>query len=168
MADYVYSFILTAVAAVLVELLAPTGEGGRLGGGVRLVAALCMLVMLIQPLQEGITLLRSIADGTPDFSWAGDISADESDYEHILQEELSGLGRGEVTAWVTDALADRFGIPKDNHTVTVTMGAAEGEAMPVVAHVTILLHGSSVFENPHQIEDYITDKLGCPCTVAIQ
>ncbi len=167
MTAYLYAFILTAVAAVLVEMLAPSGEGGRLRSHVRLMAGLCMLVMLITPLREGLTLIRSIADGTLEWSWAEDAPTEESDYQNILEEGLSSLGQQEVAVWVKHTLEADFGIPPSNHTVTVTMVPAEGNALPAVAQVTILLHGASIFENPHQIEDYITDRLGCPCYVAI-
>ncbi len=168
MSDYIYAFVLTAVAAVMVEMLAPSEEGGRLGGSVRLVAGLCMLVMLLQPLKEGIALVRSLADGDVQISWDGSTPTDEQDYQDILQGELAALGRGEVVSWVSGILETSFGIPKENHTVTVEMAPVEGVELPAVAKVTILLHGASIFENPHQIEDYITDRLGCPCTVAIQ
>lgn len=168
MTDYVYAFIFTAVAAVIVEMLATTGTGGRLGGAARLVAGLCMLVMLLDPLQEGISFIRSLADGRMELTWEGETSADESYYKDILQEELAGLGRSEVAAWVTAVMDSQFGIPAENHTVTVSVTPAEDGGLPAVTGITIVLHGASVFENPHQIEAYITDRSGYPCTVAIQ
>lgn len=169
MTDYIYAFLLTAVAAAIVELLAPVGEGGRLGGVVRFAVGLCLLVMLLNPLREGISLLRSIADGHLAINWEGEAPVEQLDYDGILQDELSDLGRSEVEAWVSATLAARFGIPAEHHTVTVSMaeGAAEDGGLPALTGITILLHGSSVFENPHQIESYFTDQLGCPCAVAI-
>ena len=167
MITYVYAFILTAVVAVTVEMLTPAGEGGRLGSHVRFIAGLCLLIALIQPLREGISILRSVADGRVSWPWEEMIPEAETDYEAILRDELTSLGKMEAEAWVSAVLMERFGIPKENHTCTVTVSLGDDGMTPVIDGVTILLTGASIFQNPHAIEAYITDRLRCSCTVAI-
>lgn len=161
---YVYGFILTAVMAVLVEMLVPAG--GKLGGHVRLVAGLCLLVALIGPIREGIGLLRSAADGSWEWGIPEEFPEIDTDYEGMLGDHLASLGQREMEAWVSTTLTERFGIPAERATVTATVTAGEG-GVPVLRHIHIRLTGSSVFKNPHEVEAFFTEQLGCPCTVAV-
>ena len=63
MKSYILTLLSASLAASVVELLAPNGEGGRLASHIRMIAGLFLLVALLTPLREGIRLLREAADG---------------------------------------------------------------------------------------------------------
>ena len=63
MNTYILSLLAASLAAAVVELITPKGEGGRLVSHVRMVAGLFLLVALLAPLREGITLLLDAAQG---------------------------------------------------------------------------------------------------------
>jgi len=62
---YLLSLLTASLAAAIAELLAPKGEGGRITAHIRMVAGLFLLVALLNPLREGIRLLRDAALGDP-------------------------------------------------------------------------------------------------------
>ena len=161
-----YGLIAAAVAATLVELIAPQGEGGRLGGHVRLVAGLCVLIALIQPLREGVTLLRAMAEGDlsevlPDVKLPA-----EEEYDSVWSDTLAAMGEQEVTSWVEGMLEQEFGIHPDNRRVQVLCEATEDGALHV-KEVYIALWGAAIWKDPHAMEAYISERLSAPCTVSV-
>lgn len=161
---YVYALILTAVTAVVVELMMPEG---RMSGVVKGVLGLCLLVTLLAPIKEGIALIRQVATGEITLPQGGDHMLNGEDYQGHLRDELATLGEQEVLAWVSMTLEQVFGIASKNHTCTVTMGVAADGMTPVVERVTLILSGTAIFEDPHAIEAYIAEQLNCSCTVAV-
>ena len=160
-----YALIATAVAATLVELIAPQGEGGRRGGQVRLIAGLCILIALIQPLREGITLLRAVAEGNlsemiPDMELPS-----EEEYGSVWADTLEGLGEQEVASWVEGVLGREFGINPDNRRVQVI--CENTDSTLCVREVRIALWGAAIWKDPHAIEAYVSERLFCPCTVSV-
>lgn len=161
---YVYALILTAVAAAVVELMIPEG---KLSGTVKGAVGLCLLLALLNPIKEGVAVIRQMADGEISPPWTGEDAPDAENYQDVLRDELAALGEKEVSAWVSDTLRDTFGIAVENHTCTVTMTVEEDGITPAVGHVTVVLSGVAIFENPHAIEAYISERLGCTCAVAV-
>lgn len=159
-----YGLIGAAVAATLVELIAPPGDGGRLSGQVRLVAGLCILIALIHPLREGIALLRTMAEGDlseilPD----AEIPAEE--YDSLWSDSLTKMGEQEVTCWVSGVLEREFGITSDHCRVQVICDSG-GETL-CVQEVRIALWGTAIWKDPHAIERYVAERLSCPCMVSV-
>ncbi len=165
MTPYILSLAAASLAAALVELLAPKGEGGRLAAGIRMVAGLFLLVALLSPLRAGLELLVGLSDGTVDLP-AGVPSVEAEDYESTLQASILSLGEAELTAWVGETLRTAFGVSPEE--VEVTPVWAESETLPPpLAELCIVLSGEAMFANPHPMEAYFTDALGCPCRVSV-
>ncbi len=161
-----YGLIAAAVAATLVELIAPQGEGGRMGGHVRLVAGLCVLVALIQPLREGVMLLRAMAEGDlaemlPDVELPA-----EEEYGSVWSDTLAAMGDQEVTSWVEGVLEQKFEISPDNRRVQVVCEVGENGVLHV-KEVYIALRGAAIWKDPHTIEGYVSERLSAPCTVSV-
>ena len=161
---YILTLLAASLAAAVAELLAPKGEGGRLSSHVRMIAGLFLLVALLEPLGEGIRLLRNTADG--------DLAARveslleggaETDYGVVFGDSIAAMGEEEVSSWVTETLNTRFGIPSEGCTVSVS--CSYGEETLTVTDVRICLTGRYVLEDPHPIEAYVTEQLDCPCYV---
>ncbi len=165
MTPYILSLAAASLAAALVELLAPKGEGGRLAAGIRMVAGLFLLVALLSPLRAGLELLVGLSDGTVDLP-VGVPSVEAEDYESTLQASILSLGEAELTAWVGETLRTAFGVsPEEAEVIPVW---AESEALPPpLAEVYILLSGTAALEDPHPIEAYFADALGCSCRVSV-
>ena len=163
---YILTLLSASLAAAVAELLAPKGEGGRLVSHVRMVAGLFLLVALLVPLREGITLLLDAAQG----DMASRVEelipeAYQPDYEAVFGDSLAAMGEEEVEAWVMATLESRFGVPADLCLVEGVC-AYEAEAL-AITEVRIALWGGSALTDPHPIEDYFTQQLGCPCSVTV-
>lgn len=164
---YILSLLAASLFAAVAELLAPKGEGGRLADHVRMVAGLFLLVALLNPLQEGIGILREAADGDLTRRWEEMLpDAGNEGYEDAFSSSLATVSREEVEAWVISALDTVFGIPPSSCTVEVLCEATASSVQ--LLEVRIALHGATVFENPHPIEAYVTAQLQCPCFVTVR
>ena len=164
MGQYVYGLILVGVCVAVVELLSFGGEGGKMGGYVRLVAGLCILVACLQPLREGISYLTDLAQGEIPMPNLDHVVVPE-DYGQMFDSYLGDTCQTETQTWVAETLTGVFGISQEHYQVTVTMTDEAGIFYPSEVYIT--LTGIGIFENPHQIEAYITAQLSCPCYVRV-
>ena len=166
MKHYVLTLLAASLVAAAVELITPKGEGGRLVAHVRMVAGLFLLVALLVPLREGITLLRDAADGDVASRVEGLIpEAYQADYEAVFGESLAAMGEGEVKAWVLETLESHFGIPPSGCAVSVDC-TYEADTL-AVSEVKITLMGAYGLQDPHPIEDRIFTQLHCACFVTV-
>ncbi len=159
MGSYVYGLIAVGVAAAVAELLTVGNKGY-----VRLVAGLCILLACIQPLREGVSYLRDLAEGDLDLSLPP-AAEDAENYGDMFNGYLSDTGRREVESWVETALTDVFGISREHFSVEARMTVREG--VPCPEEIYISLQGKAILKNPHQIEDYISSRMTCPCHVFV-
>ena len=164
--SYVTTILAAALSAAVVELLAPRGEGARIAAHVRMIAGLFLLVALLQPLKEGILILRSAMDGNPTDRISDMLSTHTSgNYEDAFYDTVAGIGKEKTEDWVRSALQSSFGIPTSGCRVQAVCDAAgEGVAL---TELRISLHGKYALENPHPIEAYMSEQLGCPCYVTV-
>ena len=162
MTPYILSLVAAAMAAAVVELLAPKGEGGRISAQVRMVAGLFILVALLLPLRDGVAFLTELSDG----GGLAIPSYDAPDYESTLQASVVSLGSAELSAWVTSTLEAEFSISPDLAEVVPVWGESD-TTPPPLAEVYIVLSGKAVLTDPHPIEAFFADALGCPCRVSI-
>jgi hypothetical protein len=166
MTTYVYTLLVSALAAALVELISPKGEGGKLASSIRMLAGLCLLVALLSPLREGLRLLESFRDG----SLSDDVEAllPESvlpDYGEVFGDTLTAVTEQEVEAWVQSLLVSSYGIPAEGCTVSAL---CDYDAETVtVTEVRIALLGKYALTDPHPMESAVTQALGCPCYVTV-
>ena len=167
MSDYILTLLAASLAVAVIELLAPKGEGGRLASHVRLVAGLFLLVLLLNPLREGISLLRKAADGdlTLRLDSPMDLTYDSAAYDRVFRDTLAEVGRGEVEAWVTNTLQTEFSIPPSDCAVEAVC-EADGEKISL-RELRIGLSGAYRLQNPHPIEVFFAEKLGCACYVTV-
>ena len=163
MKEYVYVLILTAVMAAVAELLTD-GEGAS--NMVRMVAGLCVLVALIQPIKEGIAWLGETARGeSVPHEWLSLPDAD-LDAEAVFNQQLSDLSRREVERAAETILDERFGVRPEDCRVEATV-ESNGEQMSI-QRVYVLLSGSAVLKNPHTIEAFLEQTFGGDCVVAVE
>ena len=166
MKQYVFSLLAASLVAAVVELLCPKGQGDRVVSHIRMLAGLYLLVALVTPLREGINLLRSAAAGDLASRVESLIPSDgEADYGEVFGDSLTAISQGEVEAWVRSTLEREFGIPSEGGTVWVAC-AYHGETL-TVNEIRISLHPPYALSDPHPIEVYYMNQLGCPCYVTV-
>lgn len=169
MSAYILTLLAASVAACVIELLVPKGDGGKLAASVRMIGGLFLIIALIAPLKEGLGLLRFAAEGDVsdliEEHIPGDLAGGEADYQATFQGSLAALGRGEVEAWVTESLSSRFQIPPSDCAVEAVVESEEGNL--TLRELRIGLRGAHALTNPHPIEEYFSDLLGCPCYVTV-
>jgi hypothetical protein len=161
---YILSLLTASLAAAIAELLAPKGEGGRITAHIRMIAGLFLLVALLNPLAEGIRLLRDIALGDP-ASRVEELIPPGSgtDYSAVFGDSLTAVSSREVEAWITVQLESRFDIPPSDCRVWVF--CSYEEEILTVTEARISLLGGYALRDPHPIETYFANQLNCPCFV---
>ena len=171
MSAYVLTLLSASVAVCIVELLLPKGDGGQVASHVRLVSGLLLLVALLNPLREGLLLLRSAATGE-----LGELLEDRlppipSDevYGEAFDSALSEVGQQEVEAWVLETLELVFAVSADGCAVEAVCEVEGDTESPTLAlrELRIGLRGGYALQDPHPIEDYFAERLGCPCFVTV-
>lgn len=167
MNQYILTLLMASLAAALVELLAPRGDGGRIAGHVRMIAGLFLLVSLLTPLQKGIAYIQNVADGSFHDEMLSTYVPDHTaeDYEAAFGATLSSVGQKEIETWVKTALADRFSIASEQATVEAVC-RSDGQTL-AISEIRIGLSGSASLTDPHPIESYITEQMNCPCYVTV-
>ncbi len=168
MSAYILSLTVASIAAAVALLLAPRGDGGRMASYVRMIAGLFLLVALLGPIKEGITLLSSIADG----SLAEDImdafpERPATDYESTLAASLTQMTASEVEIWVVSTLAEMFAVPESDITLSALCAPADDGLTVTVCELRIALSGNSALVDPHPIEAYFEEALNAPCHVTV-
>lgn len=167
MTPYILSLLVASLAAALVELLAPRGEGGRLAAHVRMLAGLFLLVALLSPLQKGIALLRTAAEEGVNDDFIADYVPEitPGDYQATFGESVSTISGQQVESWVVDTLSSDFDIPAADCTVQAVCRTESGTL--TLEEVRIALHGTAALRDPHPIEKQVSDTLACPCYVTV-
>lgn len=175
MTTYLYTLLATALVAAVAEMLLP--RGGRMGGALRLVGGLCLLVAIIAPLGEGLSLLRSVAEEGMDAAALVDSIPPRgedftpADPSALWGETISTLTEEEVASAVRSRLEARFSIPAEGCQVAVTVTALppaddpHGIPLPTLTKVRVTLLGISLAEDPYAIEADLKDWLGCEVRV---
>lgn len=166
MIDTILPIASAALIASLAELLTPRGEGGRSVAYVRMIAGLFLLVALLDPLKQGINILRDTAEG----ELAARVEAllpeaDPADYGEAFSDTLTAISRREAERFVRERMESEFGIPPEGYTLSVSCEGA-GETV-IFTETRISLQGAYVWEDPVPLEKYFAERLACPCFVTV-
>ena len=166
MNSYILTLLSASLAAAIVTLLTPKGEGGKLASHIRMVAGLFLLIALLNPLRAGLDLLREAMDGDPASRLESLLPDGSSDgYDAVFGDTLTSISRAEVEAYAVSALETNFGIPPESCTVSAV--CAYEEEILTLTELRISLRGSHALADPHPSEAYFTERLKCPCYVTV-
>ena len=164
--SYVLTLLSASLAAAVVTLLSPKGEGGRMTAQIRMIAGLFLLAALLPPLRTGIDLLRDAVNGDLTARLESMLPHGDTDsYEAAFGDTLTAVSRAEVEDFARSALQTEFGIPPENCAVSAV--CTYEEELLSLSELRISLHGSHSLVNPHPIEVYFTEQLKCPCYVTV-
>ena len=164
--SYVLTLLSASLAAAVVTLLSPKGEGGRMTAQIRMIAGLFLLTALLPPLRTGIDLLRDAVNGDLTARLESMLPHGDTDsYEAAFGDTLTAVSRAEVEAYVRSALEASFGIPPEDCAISAV--CVYEEEILTLTELRISLRGTHALDNPHPIEAYFTERLKCPCYVTV-
>lgn len=171
MSAYVLTLLAASAAVCVIEMLLPKGDGGRVAAHVRLVSGLFLLVALLNPLREGLEILSSLASGELGEA-VGDALAPplpDGGYEDAFGSTLTQVGRREVEAWAVETLGTVFAVPAEGCAVEAVCETYGEGGSPTLSlcELRIGLKGKYALRDPHPMEDYFEERLGCPCYVTV-
>ena len=158
MKAYLITLLGAAVLAAAVGILAPEGSNGGVGRHVRLLSSLVVLCVIAAPLPRALAGIRSFSIGL------SEKTADmEQSFGSRSQDALNGASHAYLAQALRANIAETFSLRQEE--VTCAIRWEEGGERP--ASVTLILSGSARFHDPHELEQYVSDLLGCPCDTAI-
>ena len=156
MKNYLISLMAVAAVATLAGLIAP--DGGK-KTGLRLVTGICVLLVAITPIIQG---LRALTD--PDLSFLS-LPGEErqEEYESLFEDGIREAGGAYLAQRLCEALAARYSCPVSDFSVRFSF-SENGES---VTSVLVLLRGRAVFLDTYDLEKYVEKLFSCPVTTAV-
>ena len=162
MKAYLLTVIAASLAVSVVGILSPSGEKGGISKHVGLLSSLILVCLVIAPLKSALDALRGWSEG--DIPIYGELT--EEDYSDLVNTQNDASSKKYFTQMLTERLQAQFSLKEGTVRCAVQWQARDGEAHPT--HVTVLLSGSAILQNPHEIESYVTSLLTCTCDVALE
>ena len=160
MKTYLLSLLGAAFLAAAIGILSPDGTNGGIGKHIRLLSALVLVCVIAVPLPRAISELRErlsdLTENTSDM---------EESFDARSRDALDNASRAYFANALTTHLAEKFALRQDELRCAILWEETDGEVRP--AAVTLILTGSARWHDPHELEQYLTDLLGCPCDTAI-
>lgn len=145
--SYLYVSMLAAlVSSVILRISDP-----RYRRYIRFGAGLCLLLMLTAPM---ISLTSQLTEITIDAPSVSEDTKEDQLMESIGQEMCKQIG---------DLVASRYGIPRSNIQVKLTLDLADLSAISMVRVDLTITSACDV----KAIEEYLSVSLGCPVTVTM-
>ena len=164
MKEFLHSIIIVAITISLFNQLLPIGRGFEKYA--RFVGMLVLATLILSPV---INMIKGF-----DEDFFIDIRDDIADIENGGNNEYSELLNGYLTEYSTEQfklgikeiLLNNYGIPEEECEILIDTKIDSGQLR--VDKMQILLSGRSIFKNPYDIEHYITELVGCECSVLIK
>ena len=164
MKAYFLALLAIALTVTVIGILAPSGERGGISKHVGLLSGLCLICVLIAPLNGLSEKLGELLEAN--LKLPAEENASPEDSSAATQELLDSVGNEYFTAMLTQALETEFAItPGEVRCVTV-WETANGRVTP--QKVTVVLSGRAIWKDTGAIEAYVSRLLGCPCESAIE
>lgn len=164
MEAYVITLISASFAATLIGILSPRGEGGGIFAHVKLLTSLFLICVLISPLKSVIQGISDFATGDWESLW-GESDA-ENDYRDQMNDAMQEASVEYFTQMLTKTLESQFDMESGTVRCFVEWEMREQELRPV--QVRVILSGGSIWKDPHAIEAFVSELLGCSCVTAIE
>lgn len=159
MKTYLISLLGAAFLAAAIGILSPEGSGG-IGKHVRLLSVLVLLCVIAAPLPRAWVRLHEFTAELPDGG-----SDAKQEFNARANDALDTASRAYFASALVARLIEKFSLRQSEITCAIVWAETDGEARP--ARVTLILTGSARWHDPHELERYVTDLLGCPCDTAI-
>ena len=166
MSSYLTTLLATAVIVTLISILTPDGEKSGISKHMGWLSALCIVCVLIAPLDNLIEALRNDSNGEITFPWEETPESDEENLRQALQDSLDQTGCAYFTDMLTQTLEETFAIETGELRCVPHWIRVEENLRP--EKITVVLSGSAIWKDAGAIEKFVTSLLGCPCVTAIE
>ena len=161
MQAYFISLLTTALVGILIGMLCPDGGIAK---HVRLLSSLVLICVLISPLKGAIEALQNFVESG--FDLPIEDGAQNENPKDQFQEATDEASKRYFTQMLTETLENEFSMPTGTVRCAVSWKKNGDSLSPT--RVTVLLSGSSIWKNPHEIEKFVTTLLECECVTAIE
>ena len=168
MNGYIYSIVCISMSVGIACIIAPEGTRSGIKKHLKLACSLCLLCVLIGPMAGFINNLREILSSGRD-AIMNSLDRDElrESYESIYDKYLEADYGENVGQAVKNSLFDRFGIPESECEVNVEFTDEKADGVKEPRKITVIFSGRSVFRDPKEIKDFISELFGCECLCAV-
>jgi len=163
MNKYLISIIIVSIAIGLCNIISPKHKG--IEKHIKLVGMLIILSVAISPIVKALddadfNFLESIKEKIS----AG--TENQDDYNQILKEYLTSFSLAEAKEYIKSDLIEEYDIPEGECEIIIEIDQSENETK--IKRISVLLSGYSVFKNPYEIEQYLSQNYECDAQVAIK
>jgi hypothetical protein len=157
MKRYLMLVLFVAMVGGLAEWILPEDRNEEMRRPIRLVAALCLLGVLLTPLG---TLPQALDRLSEELASLCDPAEQESAFDEPFRVGMTALEVSEAARLLSDRLGVRLGVDAGSFTVTLARS-------PEQLAVAVRLRGRALLLDPAAVEEAVLDLLdgGCVCTV---
>lgn len=167
--EYVYSVVSFSFAFGLVMILAPDGVRQGIKKHIKLIGALCLVCILIDPVSELLDTLENVSSGNMSEITGGIAEGELYDkYDEIYQSYLDGSYGENIGEAVKDALLKKFDIKKENCRVLTEFHDKNGDGVREPKKITVVLSGADKFRDPEMIKGFLSSLFECNVVAAIE
>lgn len=157
MKQYLYSIVVIAVTSALFRVLCP--ESGNLSKYFSFLTSAALLCATVVPISG---LIGGISDGAGHLT-TGLEQAQKENYSAVWLEKISESTKEECEVAIAAHICGEFDISEKNITVLCELSSRDGELR--LDGIGITLYSGALLKNPRQIESYVKQNFGVPCTV---
>lgn len=158
---YLLSLFGASLATALIHLLAPEGTQGGVSKYLKLLCSLFLLAVIVSPLPHALREIRSLPDRIPDLGGTKSGGLPES-----VQEALDESSKIAFARSLTQLLEHRFSIPAGEIRCVIRWEEREDDTLP--EEITLLLSGSAIWQDPDELEAFVTSLVHCTCKTALE
>lgn len=164
MKTYLLSLLAAALALAVIGILFPSGDGGGISKHLKFAAALVWLCILISPILSSVRNLQAWWNGLFTLSFSKEDAKGE--YDDRFDELLENASTDYFCDMLIKTLETEFGITPGNIDCRVVWDTVDGNLSP--KKITLLLSGKAIWKSPYELEEFVTNLVGCECVTAIQ
>ncbi len=160
MKEYLLALVGASLALGLISILTPQGSSGH----IKLLSSLMLILLLISPVKGVLDTVMEWSHG--DLTLPGLEEDGGGDPSENLTATVTEASKDYFVRLLTERLQAAFDMKSGTVRCTVTWETVGEEIRPKL--VTVILSGASIWRDPHEIVDYVTELLHCECATAIE
>lgn len=157
MGEYFLGITLTVlVCGFIISLLPDRSSGPYL----RLICGAAVILSVLAP------LVAAISDGGSTDGLKAlfeEVEYNEGKYEEIYNDTILSAGAEECSKSLENTIGKDLSIDTDGFDVSVIAGSESDEIY--ISRVEVIIYPSGLAIDPHMIEKYVSERLGCECII---
>ena len=165
MQGYLMGLLGLAVCCAVVELLSPEGEGGGIARHIRLMSGLCLLCVAVTPLVSWGGQVGSLPErlGEAGEEWIEESEDSGESFASRWQAQNEQLDLSIAAETLAEMIEQRFSLAASDCRVSLATDGAGA-----LCEVRVAFSGRAIWVNAQEVKNWISELLGCECTVYIE